>query len=94
MLRLCSSCAITAMDGRYGSPGIGISPDFTSGMTYEQIIETCETNGYSYSMRENPAYGEAYLSISLGGKTTLSFTWTVMDVSGVAPEYFAVSRAE
>ena len=90
LLGYCSGCVISGVDGRYGSSGIGISPVFSSGMTYEEILQACEANGYTYSVQENPAYSETYLQIELGGGKVLSFTRDELDASGAAPEFFDV----
>lgn len=92
MLGLCSGSVIYSVDGRYGSPGIEVSPVFPNGMTSEEIIQACEANGYSYTVQENPAYSETYLHVDLGGSTALSFTWDTMDVTGVSPAFFTVSQ--
>lgn len=90
MLSMCSSCSIFGVGGSYDGPWLEISPAFSAGMTYDEMIQACENNGYRYNVRENPAISETYLEITLGSSIGLSFTWDNMEPNSTTPVFFSI----
>lgn len=93
MLSLCSGCIIGSISGSYNSVGMDISPVFRDGMTYSEIIQICESNGYSHEAQENELYHETYLNIGLGGGISLSFKWDVYgidEIADISPVSFSI----
>ena len=82
VLALSDQCLLSEIHGSYGPSGLAVSPVFPAGMTYDEIVQVCEANGYSYFHQEDGMYLETYLSIDLGGKT-LRFIWDGFEIEGI-----------